>query len=110
HLKAEEPTSATGHTTSKHDPALPLYTVADAERVLAQARAVSFGSAFTPAPGIEARFTPSGHILGAGLVDCRIDGKSLVFSGDLGRYDVPIMVDTDPSAACDVLLGACNYR
>ena len=109
HLQEEEAEFANRHHTSKHDPALPLYTVADAERVLAQARAVSFGSAFTPAPGIEARFTPSGHILGAGLVDCRVDGKSLVFSGDLGRYDVPIMVDPDSVAEADVLLVESTY-
>ncbi len=109
HLQEEEAEFANRHRTSKHDPALPLYTVADAERVLAQARAVDFGAAFTPAPGIETRFTPSGHILGAGLVACHVEGKRLVFSGDLGRYDVPIMVDPDPVAAADVLLVESTY-
>ncbi len=109
HLQEEEAEFANRHRTSKHDPALPLYTVADAERVLAQARAVDFGAAFTPAPGIQTRFTRSGHILGAGLVACQVEGKRLVFSGDLGRYGVPIMVDPDPVAEADVLLVESTY-
>lgn len=109
HLQEEEAEFANRHRTSKHDPALPLYTVADAERVLAQARAVDFGAAFTAAPGIQTRFTRSGHILGAGLVACQVEGKRLVFSGDLGRYGVPIMVDPDPVAEADVLLVESTY-
>ena len=60
-------------------------------------------------PGIEARFTHSGHILGAGLIECRIGGRLVVFSGDLGRYGVPIMRDPDPVAAADVLLVESTY-
>ena len=109
HLQEEEAEFANRHRTSKHDPALPLYTVADADRVLAQARAVDFGAAFTPAPGIRTDFMRSGHILGAGLVACQVEGKRLVFSGDLGRYGVPIMVDPDPVAEADVLLVESTY-
>jgi metallo-beta-lactamase family protein len=109
HLQEEEAAFANRHRTSKHDPALPLYTVADAERVLGRVRRVDFGERFTPARGVEARFTPSGHILGAGLVTCVIGGRRLVFSGDLGRYSVPIMVDPDPVAEADVLLVESTY-
>jgi metallo-beta-lactamase family protein len=109
HLQEEEAAFANRHRTSKHDPALPLYTVADADRVMAQVHPVAFGEGFAPAPGVEARFTPSGHILGAGLVTCRIGGRDLVFSGDLGRYDVPIMVDPDAVAAADVLVVESTY-
>ena len=109
HLQEEEAAFANRHRTSKHDPALPLYTVGDADRAVAQVRRVAFGERFTPAPGVEARFTPSGHILGAGLVTCVIGGRRLVFSGDLGRYDVPIMVDPDPVAEADVLLVESTY-
>jgi metallo-beta-lactamase family protein len=70
---------------------------------------VDFGRPFTAARGIEARFTPSGHILGAGLVACELGGRRLVFSGDLGRYDVPIMVDPEPVAEADVLLVESTY-
>ena len=109
HLQEEEAAFANRHRTSKHDPALPLYTTADAERVLTQVKRVDFGERFTPVPGVEARFAHSGHILGAGLVTCLIGGRRLVFSGDLGRYGVPIMVDPDPVPEADVLLVESTY-
>ncbi len=109
HLQEEEADFANRHRTSKHDPALPLYTIADAERALALVKRVDFGSPFTAARGVEARFTPSGHILGAGLVACEVGGRRLIFSGDLGRYDVPIMVDPEPVAEADVLLVESTY-
>ena len=109
HLQEEEAAFANRHRTSKHDPALPLYTIADAERALGQVKRVDFGRPFTATRGVEARFTPSGHILGAGLVTCEIGGRRLVFSGDLGRYDVPIMVDPEPVAEADVLLVESTY-
>jgi metallo-beta-lactamase family protein len=109
HLQEEEAEFANRHRTSKHDPALPLYTIADAERALAQVKRVDFGRRFTATRGVEARFTPSGHILGAGLVTCETGGRRLVFSGDLGRYDVPIMVDPEPVAEADVLLVESTY-
>jgi metallo-beta-lactamase family protein len=109
HLQEEEAEFANRHKTSTHDPALPLYTVEDAERALARVQRVDFGQPFNPAPGVEAHFTPSGHILGAALVTCLIGGRRLVFSGDLGRYDVPIMVDPEPVAEADVLLVESTY-
>ncbi len=88
---------------------MPLFTTEDAERALAQVKPMSFDEPFAPAPGIEARFTHSGHILGAGLIECRIGGRLVVFSGDLGRYGVPIMRDPDPVSAADVLLVESTY-
>jgi len=108
-LQEEEAEFANRHRTSKHDPALPLYTTADAERVLGQISRIDFGGHFQPVPSVEAWFAHSGHILGAGVVTCLIGGRRLVFSGDLGRYGVPIMVDPDPVAAADVLLVESTY-
>jgi metallo-beta-lactamase family protein len=109
HLQEEEAAFANRRGTSRHAPALPLFTVRDAMRVLEQVRTAGFGVPFTPGPGVEARFTHSGHILGAGLVECRMDGRRVVFSGDLGRYDVPLMRDPDPVAEADALLLESTY-
>jgi metallo-beta-lactamase family protein len=109
HLQEEEAAFSNRHQTSKHQPALPLFTTADAERVLTQVRPVSFSERFSPAPGVTARFINSGHILGAGFVEVSIDGRTVVFSGDLGRYGVPIMRDPDPVPAADVLLVESTY-
>jgi metallo-beta-lactamase family protein len=109
HLQEEEADFANRHHTSRHDPALPLYTTEDAARALARVQAVDFGRSFRPARGATAAFTPSGHILGAGLVTCTIGGRRVVFSGDLGRYGVPIMIDPRPVAEADVLLVESTY-
>jgi len=109
HLQEEEAAFANRHRTSRHEPALPLYTTEDAERALGRVKRVDFGRRFTPTRGVEAWFTPSGHILGAGLVTCVVGGRRLVFSGDLGRYGVPIMVDPEPVAEADVLVVESTY-
>ena len=109
HLQEEEAQFANRHQTSKHAPAVPLFTTADADRVLTQVRPVAFNETFSPAQGVSARFINSGHILGAGLIEVSIDGRTLVFTGDIGRYGVPIMRDPDPVAAADVLLLESTY-
>jgi metallo-beta-lactamase family protein len=109
HLQEEEAAFANRQRTSRHDPALPLFTTEDAERSLRLLRTIEFGAEFVPAPGAQARFTPSGHILGAGLIECRLGGRLVVFSGDLGRYNVPIMVDPEPVAEADALLVESTY-
>lgn len=109
HLQEEEADFANRHKTSKHEPALPLFTTEDAEQALRRVAPVGFGVTFAPAPGIQARFAGAGHILGAGTVECRVDGRRVVFSGDLGRYDVPIMRDPEAVPEADVLLVESTY-
>jgi metallo-beta-lactamase family protein len=109
HLQEEEADFANRHKTSTHEPALPLFTTEDAERALGRVEPVRFGAAFAPAPGVQARFSGAGHILGAGVVECRLDGRRVVFSGDLGRYGVPIMRDPEAVPEADVLLVESTY-
>ena len=109
HLQEEEAAFANRHKTSRHDPALPLFTSTDADRVLRQLRRVPFETSFAPITGVQARFTPAGHILGAAVVQCAIGGRRVVFSGDIGRYAVPIMVDPTPVPEADVLLVESTY-
>ncbi len=109
HLQEEEAAFANRHRTSRHDPALPLFTAADADRVLRKVRCVRFDTSFAPVAGVQARFTPAGHILGAAVVQCAIGGRRVVFSGDLGRYAVPILVDPTPVPEADVLLVESTY-
>ena len=71
---------------------------------------MDFGRRFTPAPGVEARFTPVRATSSARASStCELGGRRVVFSGDLGRYDVPIMVDPEPVAEADVLLVESTY-
>lgn len=95
--------------TTRHRPALPLFTSEDAARALEHVRPVAWARPFAAAPGVRGRLTGSGHILGASVVALELDGRALVYSGDLGRYGVPIMKDPEPVARADVLLVESTY-
>ena len=95
---------------SKHRPALPLYTVADAERAIARIEVVEYDTRFAPAPGLSARFVQVGHILGSGMAEIACeDGPTIVLSGDVGRYDAPLVRDPDAPPACDALVIESTY-
>jgi len=92
HLQEEEAAYANKHGFSKHKPALPLYTRADAEQSLKRFRPVSFDTNVDLGNGLSFSLAPSGHILGSSFVRLQRQGVSIVFSGDLGRDDDEIMV------------------
>ena len=85
HLQEEEAEFRNRKEATKHSPALPLFTTADADRALALVKPIAYEQTFAPAQGIEARFRMSGHILGASTVEVVTGGRRLVYSGDLGR-------------------------
>lgn len=89
HLQEEEAKWANKKGYSKHQPALPLFTLRDAEQSLQRLRPVAYGHHFEAAPGVRGKFRDSGHILGAGFLDLkaedRPDQPKIVFGGDLGR-------------------------
>ncbi len=100
-LQEEEARFANKVGSTKHDPALPLFTERDAREALGTLQGVPFGQRFTLRPGIEFRFHRQGHILGAAAVELRIkvsggEYTSIYFSGDVGRYDVPILLPPEP--------------
>jgi metallo-beta-lactamase family protein len=78
----------------------PLYVEADVDQTMSQARGVDYGAEVQVADGISAVFHDAGHILGSAIIELRLsDGDvatTLVFSGDLGRGDTPIL--RDPAA------------
>jgi metallo-beta-lactamase family protein len=108
-LQEEEAEFRNRERATRHQPALPLFTEADAARALALVRPTPFGRALTPAPNVTATFYPSGHILGASIVVVDAGGRRLVYSGDLGRYDVPVMRDPVVVDAADTLLVESTY-
>jgi metallo-beta-lactamase family protein len=94
---------------SKHRPALPLYTQDDAERAMRHFQPVPFEQKHDVAPEMSARFLPAGHILGAAIIELRLENRTIVFSGDLGRPDSPTMVDPTPVKHADYLLVESTY-
>jgi metallo-beta-lactamase family protein len=91
YLQEEEARFRNKHNITKHDPALPLYTQADAERTLELFKPVPFDTDVELAKALSFRMTPAGHILGSSCIHIRANGRTIVFSGDVGRPDGPLM-------------------
>ncbi|HAF15577.1 MAG TPA: MBL fold metallo-hydrolase [Blastocatellia bacterium] len=116
-LQEEEADYRNRHNLTKHKPALPLYTEKDSFAALKLIRPVAnTGELVDVATGVGAAFRISGHILGSSLVlveiaNAAVDGSSrrVLFSGDLGHYDQPIIRNPVPPPACDYLLVESTY-
>ena len=109
HIQEEDAEYANRKGFSKHHPALPLYTEDDARRALERLRTVHFGEDLPLGRGATARLTHAGHILGAASVRLALDGASILFSGDLGRYDDLLMRDPADPPAADTLVIESTY-
>jgi len=112
HLQEEDAKFANARGFSKHQPALPLYTEADAAAALSRLRPSPFGKKITIVDGFDIEFINAGHLLGSSYVKLtRSDNSSpgILFGGDLGRYARPILPDPRPGVDCDVLLLESTY-
>lgn len=98
---------------SKHTPALPLYTSTDAAAAIAKRQPTAYDRWLELGDGVRARFLNAGHILGSALIEIEItrDGSrsSIVFSGDVGRYDMPLHPNPVALPACDILICESTY-
>jgi metallo-beta-lactamase family protein len=95
-------------------PLEPLYNVDDAHSVLRLFHSVSFGRPFAVTDGVRGEFFETGHMLGAAGVLLTIrtgNGRPLriVFTGDLGRFGMPILRDPSPLPHCDYLICESTY-
>lgn len=116
-LQEEDADFRNRHNLTKHHPALPLYTEKDAYASLELVEPVANdGEPLQVAPAIRAGFRIAGHILGSSLVLLEVDhagadgsGRRVLFSGDLGHYDQPIIRDPVAPPACDYLLVESTY-
>lgn len=111
HLQEEEAEYANRMGFSKHHPALPLYTEADAVRALDQIDAHPYNEWVALASGIEVQLRPSGHILGSATAAVRLieSGRTVLFSGDLGRANHPLLVPPAPPDGADVVVMESTY-
>jgi metallo-beta-lactamase family protein len=90
---------------SKHDPALPLYTEADAVRAVERFRTVGFDTATDLADGARFTLSRAGHVLGSASALVEVGSKSVLFSGDLGRLSHPVLrARSAPPAAGTVVV------
>jgi metallo-beta-lactamase family protein len=111
-LQEEDAERANREGYSKHHPALPLYEQADVKAALKLVETHPFGKPFAVAGDMRATYRRTGHILGAASVDLAIgkpDPVRLTFSGDVGRYNDPLLHDPDPVPEADVILVESTY-
>ena len=91
----------------------PLYSKADAEESLKRVRGHKYHEVIDIVPGVTARFHDAGHIMGSAVVEIMIDfegiKKRVVFSGDLGQHDAPILRDPEPVDTANVILMESTY-
>lgn len=91
----------------------PLYTIEDAERVYPHFSTVKYNKICNPFDGVEVIFNDAGHILGSSIVEINVktvDGKrKIIFSGDLGRGDVPILHDPSRFKEADYIVIESTY-
>jgi metallo-beta-lactamase family protein len=109
HLQEREADLANREGFSRHHPALPLYTMADAEASLKHFRRHAFKDTVDLGAGVTATFFEAGHILGAACILLDTGRNRIVFSGDLGRYNDPLMHDPAALPEADYLLVESTY-
>jgi metallo-beta-lactamase family protein len=109
-IQEEDARQANKHGYSKHTPALPLFTESDALRALTHLQPLGYERPIEVAPGISIEFHPAGHLLGSAFVITRMTGgPNILFGGDLGRYNRPILPDPSIAIAADVVLVESTY-
>ncbi len=115
HLQEEDAKYANRHGFSKHSPALPLYTLADAKDALGLLKPVDFGHVLplaegSPAtPALSVEWHRAGHILGSAWLSFQIGDRRLMFSGDVGRPQDAVMKPPMPPTATDWLVVESTY-
>ena len=91
----------------------PLYTEADAAKAAQRFYPVDYNQPFVPVPGVVARFIEAGHILGSAAVSLEIEEKGrkirFWFSGDIGRFKLPLLRDPVLPENVDYLLMESTY-
>lgn len=113
HLQTEDAEFRNKKKLTSHAQALPLFTVEDAEEALTRFRTIRFGQWVEVAPGIRFRYHIVGHLLGAAFVETELSENDrtvrLLFSGDIGRYDHPLVRDPMQPTNADYLVCESTY-
>lgn len=86
-----------------------LYELEDLERAFAQVKPVGYHQQVDIAPGVKAMFHDAGHVLGSAYISVEGEGKRVIFSGDIGNDDVPILPETEPISRADIVISESTY-
>jgi len=95
------------------DRIVPLYTMDDAKETLPYVTGHRYHIWFDVCDGVRARFLDAGHIMGSAIVEVELeqdsDRRTLLFSGDLGQFDTPILRDPEFPEHADLVLMESTY-
>jgi len=113
-LQEEDAHYANRKGFAKHRPAQPLYTEQDANAALRHLSPAKYDETVRLSKSMTARFVSAGHILGSSFVAVEVaepgrEPLKVLFSGDLGRYDEPILTDPSQVDETDYLLVESTY-
>jgi metallo-beta-lactamase family protein len=109
-IQEEDARQANRHGYSKHAPALALYDEAAAHRALTHLHPIGYNREVEIVSGITVEFMQAGHLLGSSFIKVRSsNGPTLLFGGDLGRYNRPVLPDPADAVAADVMLVESTY-
>jgi len=108
-IQEEDTARANRMRYSKHHPALPLYGLDDVDDALKLFQPVPLAEWYHISQNIRCRFRYNGHIIGATFIELEIDGKLLVFSGDVGRINDPLLHDPERPERADILFIEATY-
>jgi metallo-beta-lactamase family protein len=114
HIQARDAEFLNKSRRDGEPPVKPLYDLRDVERALGQVQGKRYRKAFTVSHGLSCIFRDAGHILGSATVSLELQRKgqeplTVVFSGDLGRRNLPILRDPERVPAADVLVIESTY-
>jgi len=109
HLQEEDADFAARGRYSKHNPPLPLFDTADAEKAISLLQPVPFGQTIGVAADIDVTLHRAGHILGSSIVEVHAAGRTVVFSGDLGREGHPLLNPPEPLPGADAVVVESTY-
>ena len=112
-IQEEDARYANKKKFSRHKPALPLYNSDEAHAALARMRPVRYDTWLDLDERMRARFVNAGHILGSAHIEIEARSsagrRTVVFSGDVGRYNMPLHPDPLPPPPCDFLVMESTY-
>jgi metallo-beta-lactamase family protein len=108
-LQVHDAERANRHRASGQPEIVPLYTSEDVQAAIGQVRGLPYHERREILPGVEINLRDAGHILGSSIIELFADGRTLVFSGDLGPKGTPILRDPENPPAADLLLMESTY-
>ncbi|TVR15776.1 MAG: MBL fold metallo-hydrolase [Balneolaceae bacterium] len=108
-IQEEDAERANKEKYTKHNPAKPLYSTDDVDRTVTRFREKEEGAWIDLCEDVSVRFMYNGHILGATFIEIKAEEKQIVFSGDIGRQDDPVLKNPKKPQKADLLILESTY-